>query len=326
MDFSFLILPLIQALAWMHYYSPPSMKRRYARGLAWVMDHWGLRKKVIRQNLEIAYSCQAVGARDFDQIHPTQRMRNFYIHLAWIVFEILYLFGPMKKFVMTRSQLKGLEHWQKALERGKGVLFLANHIGNWEVMAATGALQGRLEVLLVTKHLKPEWLHRAIEAGRKSCGVKGTYEPRTMKEILAALKRNQTVGIVLDQYAGPPIGVRVPFFGKWVGTSSVVAILAKRTGAVVLPVNNRRLSDGSFEVEIEPPMEWEATSPVEGGNDADTVAWEIAWNTQKYTHWIEKSILANPDQWLWIHRRFKGELGPLRDREWLEKRPRTGVS
>jgi KDO2-lipid IV(A) lauroyltransferase len=250
--------------------------------------------------------------------------REAYRHLGRLVFEILCLLGPMKSFVLKYSELRGLENWKQAHEAGKGVIFLASHVGNWEIMAATGAVFGGMDLMIVTKHLKPEWLHQAIEKGRAACGVSATYEPRTLRDVLAHLKKGGTVGFVLDQYAGPPVGVRVPVFGIPVGTTSAVAMLARRTGAAVVPVVNYRKPDGRFVTEIRPALTWQKADSKMGQSSPgqDDTAWEIAVNTAYYAQVLERDIDDHPEQWLWIHRRFKGDLSPLRDGEWLEGRAR----
>jgi KDO2-lipid IV(A) lauroyltransferase len=289
----------------------------YALQPAWLRQGWGksigvllralkLRRGVVEQNLGIAFKDEP-GRRAALQ-------KDAYTHLGSLGLEILMLLGPMKRYVMRNSELVGVEHWREAKARGKGVLFLASHVGNWEVMAATGAIKGGMDLMLVTKHLKPEWLHQAIERGRARCGVRATYEPRTLKDVLSHLKKNGTVGFVLDQYAGPPVGVRVPVFGVPVGTTTAVATLARRTGATVLPVVNYREPGGRWKVVIRPPMAWSAS---------EDAAYELAANTARYAAEIERDIYAHPEQWLWIHRRFKGELGPLRDGEWSDGRARS---
>jgi KDO2-lipid IV(A) lauroyltransferase len=262
----------------------------------------------VRQNLGIAYG----GGTPDAEREQARLFRESYASFGRLVFEILYLLGPMKRFVRHAGDLRGAEHWDEAKRQGRGVIFLSSHVGNWEVMAATGAVHGGMDILLVTKHLKPEWFHRAIEEGRRRCGVRATYEPRTFKDVLGHLKKNGTVGIVLDQYSGPPVGVRVPVFGQPVGTSTVVAMLAKRTGAVVLPVTN--FKDGSKRVvQVEPPVEWVR-------NDDPNL--ELALNTAEYARVLERHIRSHPEEWLWIHRRFKGDLAPLREGEWKAGRPR----
>jgi KDO2-lipid IV(A) lauroyltransferase len=266
-----------------------------------------LRSRVVEQNLSIAYK-DAPSKR-------SEIFRQAYVHLGTLSLEILLLLGPMKRYVLAESELEGIEHWRAAKAQGKGVMFLASHVGNWEVMAATGALKGGIDLMLVTKHLKPEWLHQAIEKGRARCGVSATYEPRTLKDVLSKLKKNGTVGFVLDQYAGPPIGVRVPVFGVPVGTTTAIATLAKRTGAVVLPVVNFRTPEGGWKVVIREPLEWVSRE--------DDSPRELAENTARYAAELEGDIYAHPEQWLWIHRRFKGDLGPLRPGEWSEARARS---
>jgi len=128
------------------------------------------------------------------------------------------------------------------------------------------------------------------------------------------LKANGTVGFVLDQYAGPPVGIRVPVFGIPVGTQSALALLVKRTESVVLPVSNywdEKLKKQI--VEISGPVEW-----IQDENPDQ----ELGLNTQNYAKQVEKAILAHPEQWLWVHRRFKGDLTPMRLGEWEQGRAR----
>lgn len=311
----FLALLVLRSLAWLYYAQPASMRRGCGRILGALLRRSGVRAKVVEQNLAFAFAG--------DPARRAELQREAYAHLGHLALEILLLLGPMRRYVERCSELRGLEHWKAAKARGRGVIFLASHVGNWEVMAATGAIHGGMDLMLVTKHLKPEWLHRAIEAGRARCGVTATYEPRTLKDVLSSLKRNGTVGIVLDQYAGPPIGVRVPVFGIPVGTSTAIAALARRTGAAILPVVNYRVAGGRWVVDIRPPLAWRAAA--DEGAEADAGAGaplELAENTAAYSAYLEADILAHPEQWLWIHRRFKGDLSPLRDGEWAEGRAR----
>ncbi len=303
-----LVLVAARLVAWSYYLLPDFCQRLAAGIVGGVLRLARWRAEVVRQNLEIAFS-----GSDPQAVEQRERIfRNFYRSFGHLVFEILMVLGPMKKFVTHSAEFRGIRHWQEAKAKGRGVIFLASHVGNWEVMAASGAHSG-FDVLIVTKHLKPEWLHLAFEAGRRHCGVAGTYEPRTFRDVLKHLKSNGTVGIVLDQYAGPPVGVRVPFLGVPVGTQSAVAILAKRTGAVVLPVTSSRCEDGRFVCEVRPAVEWIPDESAER---------EIAINTARYAQLLERDVLANPEQWLWSHRRFKGDMGPLRPDEWTAGRTR----
>lgn len=301
----FFLIFLLKLLSFLYGAQPRQFQLFLGSQLGWILRQFKFRSKVVKKNLHIAFPEQRAQQETI--------YREFYSQFGNLVCEILLLFGPMKNFVFKNVQLLGIENWERARREGKGVLFLSSHVGNWEVMSAAGALIGKIDLLLVTKLLKPVWFHREIENGRKGCGVKGTYEPRTLRDVLSHLKKNGTVGFVLDQYTGPPIGVRVPVFNIPVGTSTVLATLAKRTGAKVLPVKNFRKPDGSWVVEISPALDWKSDP---------NPHLELAMNTAEYARIVEKHILQHPEQWLWTHRRFKGDLSPLGEDEWKGSRLR----
>jgi KDO2-lipid IV(A) lauroyltransferase len=276
------------------------------RGIGNLLAWKRIRGGVIDQNLQIAYPNKDNAFRDRIRI-------SSYESLGHLIVELLLLLGPFRKFILKYSSIVGGEHWREAKKHGKGVIFASSHVGNWEVMAATGAIYEGMDMMIVTKQLKPAWLHGAVERARLRAGVRGTYEPRTLKDVLRHLGKNGTVGFVMDQYSGPPVGVRVPVFGVPVGTPAAIATLAKRTGATVLPVVNYRDKNGRFRVEIRAPLDWQEEAEPHR---------EIAVNTARFAADLENDIYNHPDQWLWVHRRFKGELGPLRDGEWSEGRSR----
>lgn len=299
------IVGLLRAIAWAVYLLPWRARTGLGNVLGWVLRGLKLRSRVVSENLEYAFPGQ-----------PERQAEVYgqaYRHLGQLVLEVLLIFGPFSRFVRQHVEVVGADHWREASRSGRGTIFLSSHVGNWEIMAGSSALVRGMELMLVTKHLKPEWFHQAVERARLKYGVLGAYEPRTLKRVLGHLKAGGTVGIILDQYAGPPVGIRVPVFGVPVSTPSLVAMLARRTGAVVLPVVNYRLPGGKFRVEISRPLELqEAADPGE----------ELGLNTLNYSKKVESEILAHSDQWLWIHRRFKGDLSPLREGEWRDGRTR----
>jgi KDO2-lipid IV(A) lauroyltransferase len=300
-----IVLGLLKTVAYLYSFLPRKLQIKVGHGLGALFYFAKFRDPVVQQNLNLAYPN--------DPEKREEIRRASYWHFGNLILEIFMVLGPLRRFVLKYVDLSGTEHLEAAKKRGKGVIFLASHTGNWEVMAATGGVLAQSDLLMVTKHLKPEWLHQAIEAGRSRCEVSATYEPKTMRDVLSHLKRNGTVGIVLDQYVGPPVGVRVPFFGVPVGTSQFVATLAKRTGAAVLPVRNIRTPSGRWDIAVLRALEWT--------KDSDPNR-ELAVNTAKYTAAIEEIVRAHPEQWLWIHRRFKGDNSPLRETEWSEPRVR----
>jgi KDO2-lipid IV(A) lauroyltransferase len=305
------ILFFLKIFAWLLYLLPDRLRVALGNSLGAILRGVGFREKVVRQNLLYAFP-EGKG----DEKTREQVFVGAYRHLGNLILEVFFLFGPLPRFARNKIVIEGREHLRSAIAAGNGSILLSSHVGNWEIMAASGGAQlPELNLMLVTKHLKPEWLHQAVLRGRKRARVLGTYEPRTMRDVLSHLKNNGTIGFVLDQYAGPPVGTRVPVFGIPVGTPTVVAAVAKRTGAPVLPCVSYRLPNGQHRARILPPLEWKSAPGKDG-------AYELGLNTAHYAALLEKDIYEHPDQWLWTHRRFKGDLTPLRENEWSEGRAR----
>ena len=305
-----LALTPVALLGWVYALAPGFARVGMASVVAWFPRLFKYREKIARQNLLYAFP----GDGPVETAKREKILRLSYLHLGHLFFEICMVLGPfsaMRFFIRRNVRFIGREYWEKALAEGHGLILAGNHIGSWEVMVAAGNTSG-INCLLVTKKLKPAWLHDWIEKGRLRCGVKSAYEPKTLSMIITQLKEGKTVGLVLDQYAGAPIGVRVPLFGIPVGTASVAAALARRFDAPVLPIVNYRTSGGKFVVDIRPPV------PFDGASDSRG----LGVNTARYVAVVEQDIKAHPDQWLWIHRRFKGDLGPLRPEEWDRPRAR----
>jgi len=186
-------------IAWSIYLLPRKSQLFWGRLIGAILYRKGARRSVIDQNLAIAFpkSEQA-------PIRETLA-RAAYTHLGNLALEILFLFGPMPLFVRKYCRLDGAENWSRARAQGRGIIFVSSHVGNWEVMSASGALLSGIDLMIVTKRLKPAWLHRAIERGRSRAGVLGTYEPRTMSRTQASLKkRNRRIrhGSVLRSSSG----------------------------------------------------------------------------------------------------------------------------
>ncbi len=289
-----ILMSLMWGLGWSFYLSPEWFRKIWVRCFGAFLRSLKIRRAVVESNLDICF-----------HERKSELYKKSYDHLARLILEIMMVFGPFKRFMHKNVRVIGMENHQAAMKKGRGALVISSHVCNWEVAAAAGAMVG-MDSLMVTKKLKPNWLHRAFEKGRLRCDVKATYEPRTLKDILKHLANNGTVGMVVDQYAGPPVGVRVPFFGKNVGTQSALAMIAKRSGAEVLSLVCHRLDSGGFEVRVGPAIPF--LNP--DSNDA------IARQTAVYAAVLEGHVREFSDQWLWVHRRFKGNLGPLLDGEW----------
>ncbi|OGR88530.1 MAG: hypothetical protein A3J74_05640 [Elusimicrobia bacterium RIFCSPHIGHO2_02_FULL_57_9] len=225
-----------------------------------------------------------------------------YRHYGILALEILHMLSPLpghyRRYAQKVSRFEGLENWKRAHDKGKGVLFVSAHLANWELMAAAGALRG-IPITMVTRHLKPEWLHKKMEAVRLSVNIRCAYPPRTMPLVLKGLRAGESIGFVLDQYAPPPMGIPVPFFGVKVDTLAAVGSLAQRTGAAIIPARQKRDASGLVHGIVEPEL------------DLGQARSHPAQATEILARKVEDWIRANPSQWLWVHRRFKNVVWPL---------------
>ena len=190
----------------------------------------------------------------------------------------------------------GYENFDRASQRGKGVLFLTGHIGGWELSAFAHSLYGH-PLHFVMRPLDNPYLDDLVRRYRTMHGNTPILKDNPVRELLRAMKAGATVGILMDTNMTPPEGVFVDFFGIPACTASGLARIALRTDAAVVPgftVWDPVLR--KYRLRFEPPVALIRT----GNNDADIVA-----NTALFTKVIEDVVRRYPDQWLWVHRRWK---------------------
>ncbi len=190
----------------------------------------------------------------------------------------------------------GLENYERAYARGKGVLFLTAHFGGWELSAFTHSLHGHW-LHVVMRPMDNPYLDRLLQGYRTMHGNRTVAKDDFVRGLLGAMKAGETVGILMDTNMTPPQGVFVDFFGIPACTASGLARIALRTDAAVVPgftIWDREL--GKYRLRFDPALELVRT----GDPEADIVA-----NTAKFTKVIEEYVRKYPDQWLWVHRRWK---------------------
>lgn len=187
-------------------------------------------------------------------------------------------------------RMEGCEHVEAALRRGKGVLFATAHLGNWELSAVAYALLSR-PMYVVVRPLDNPKLDALVAARRRLGGNRLIEKKDFARSILKALAANQAVGILVDQNSSPEEGVFVDFFGIPACASTGVVRLAARSGAAVIP-GFALWSDPEkrYVLRFEPPVE---------------IAGDVREDTQRLQKRLEAVIRRHPEQWLWIHRRWK---------------------
>ena len=199
----------------------------------------------------------------------------------------------------------GFDHFAESLRRGNGTLFLTAHYGAWELCPFAHALYGH-PLKFVVRPIDNPYVDRLVNAYRTASGNQVIRKKDSLKEMLRTLKRNEGVGILIDQNTTRDAGVFVDYFGLPACTTTVLAALALRTGATVVPGvliwdSTRKI----HRLRFEPPVEIVQTG--------DTRA-DIVENTARFNKILEGLVKQHPDQWLWVHRRWKtrppGEVSP----------------
>lgn len=193
------------------------------------------------------------------------------------------------------SRVSGLENIDKVLTRGKGFFIATGHLGNWELLG--GYLSRIYRGAAIAQKLYDPRFDGLINKFRRDKLGEGTVIKRGMalRGILEALRDNKFILALLDQDTGSD-GVFVPFFGKMAWTQTGVARIARKTGAAIVPAFLVRGSDGLFEAHVEKEIE----IPRTGGTEKD-----ILETVRRYTGIIETYVRAYPDQWMWMHERWK---------------------
>ena len=190
----------------------------------------------------------------------------------------------------------GLENYQNAFARGKGVLFLTGHLGAWELSAFAHSLHGH-PLSIVMRPLDNPFVDAFVQSYRTMHGNKTVSKDDFIRGLLAAMRAGEAVGILMDTNMTPPQGVFVNFFGVPAYTASGLARIALRTDAAVVPgftVWDSKLR--KYTLRFDPALDLVRT----GDDQADIIA-----NTALFTGVIENYVRRYPDQWLWLHRRWK---------------------
>jgi KDO2-lipid IV(A) lauroyltransferase len=193
-------------------------------------------------------------------------------------------------------EFEGLEHLQEAVARGRGVVALSAHLGNWEILGAALAARG-YEVHAVTRRVFDSRSNRLLEAWRRRHGIITLSVDEGFSCVFGALRSGKLVGVLADQDTRGP-AVFVPFFGECARTTAIPFLLAERTGAALVPMWIRMSEDGRHRVRVLP-----ALTPAAGGD----VATRIVDAATRWNVILESAILESPEQWVWFHRRWKSK-------------------
>jgi KDO2-lipid IV(A) lauroyltransferase len=269
---------------------PRPLAFRAAQKLAWLGFHLAIRQRHAGlRNLRIALPELADKQRE-------QILRGSFENLGRLLVEFTH-FPELNKNNICRVVVHdGLENYLEAVRRGRGVIFMTAHFGAWELSSFAHALYG-YPLKFVVRPIDNGRVEDLISHYRTLSGNAPIQRRSAARDIVRALRRNESVGILFDQNTTRSEGVFAEFFGLPAATTPSIALLALRTGAAVVP--GFLIWDGKIgrhRLRLDPPVELTNT----GDLDRDVLE-----NTRRFNKILEEYIREYPDQWLWIHRRWK---------------------
>ena len=203
-----------------------------------------------------------------------------------------------------RISVGGLDIFEAARASGKAMILVSAHFANWEIMPVAAREYGVTGGMVVRPANNPHvsrWLDRL--RSRKGMPEQISKGAQGTRRIFSLLRKGESILMLADQRASE--GIRVPFFGRDAFTTPAPAALARKLGAIIVPVSNRRVGGAHFHMQVHPPIE----SPNTGDHERD-----VFLVTAAITRFIEDRVRECPGQWLWIHKRWVKENAPLRKR------------
>jgi len=247
-----------------------------------------IRRRVVLENLQLALPELTLGQR-------RRIARETFRHVAVTVVELFWLTPRRRPRLDDIVEVRGLEHYERIRDQGRGVIALTAHLGNWDLLACSQGAAG-VPLSIVTKELSSRGLNRFWMERRAAMNVKLLPAQGSMLSILRALRKAEVVGLVVDQRTPKSEGGKpLPFFGSPALTTLAPHVLAARTGAALLPLHSYRNRDGAHIVHIGAELE-----PGQSAEETMTKVNEL----------LESWIRENPGQWLWLHRRWANLASP----------------
>ena len=256
-------------------------------------DVLGVRRTVLYRNLCIAFPKKSRAER-------TELAKDSLRNLILDLFEVLSIPSLNQDWLQTHMEFEGEDNLRKAFERKKGVLALGMHVGCGDLAISTMTMKG-YPLHTITKRFKSPLADKIwfLFRGGQSAQFMEAHGSKTAYEILSLLKKNRMIAFVIDQYMGPPYGIKTDFFGRSTGTAYGLALFAIRTGAPIVPIYLTRKGDGRHRLIIEEEL---ALPSVAENLSRDE---QVLVLTQFLNDQLERIIRLYPRDWMWVHRRWK---------------------
>jgi len=246
-------------------------------------------KRIVRRNLKFAYP-------EWTDEEICKVSRRIFQNLGITILEILQMAFFSKEDFLANIRIRGKDNLLNAVEGGKGVIIISAHLGNWEAASLFAPCYFGYPVTSVARKIESGIINRWILKLRTRFGNSIIDKEGALPEMTQTLRDGKILALIIDQGTTISEGVELTFFSKKVTVTPAAAMLALRCKSPVLPVFCVREEDHKLIIIIEPPVEIIRTKDLRA---------DLKTNTQIMTDIIEKAVRRYPDQWLWLHKRWK---------------------
>lgn len=282
-------IPLI-LLIWLFRILPRQISLKAGEFLSVTMYYLSSRhRKITIDNLKNAYG----NGKDEKEIEEIAK--NVFKNIGRVAAEFAKMTSYKRDFIERIIEIDGVENFQKAIDKGKGIILLGAHLGNWELLAYSLALRG-YPLNIIARPLDNPLIERFVLKQRTAAGAMVIAKKNALRDILYCLKKGEQVGILLDQNVAQQEGIFVDFFGRIACTSFGLALIALKIDVTILPIFLVYIGDGKYKRLVGSEIK------IKRSGDFDK---DMAYNTALFTKVIESYIRRYSDQWFWVHRRWK---------------------
>jgi len=282
-----LLVRVVRGLSWALAKLPPGLAYAIGRRLGWIYGH------IMRYHRSDAIDALTRAFPEKSASEITGIVNRMYLNLGMNIIDSFRMAADDKS-VHAVTEVANLELLQAAYAEGRGVVFLTAHTGSWEILPTVGPLFG-FDTDIVVKKIRPDALNDYLVEIRRKNGCEMIPAKKSFMQCLRSLKKKRVLGFMLDQNMTRPNGIFVNFFGRPACTTPGAALLAFAAKCPVVPVFAERLPGGRHRLNVigrlDPPVDREPET--------------IAAYTQMLSDTVEAHIRRVPDQWIWIHRRWR---------------------
>jgi len=257
----------------------------------------GRRRRLAIANVRLALGVQPAEARRI--------VARSFRHFGRVLVECMTLPTYATSKVADRFEVEGFDHFLRAHERGQGVIVFSAHFGNWE-LAAVRQAAANYPMDFIARPLDNPWLERTFTGWRERAGNRVLGKRGVLRRSLASLRSGRSLAILIDQNVRTPPRLFLPFLGRLASVTPTLGHLAVRVGPPVVPLVSYAEPRGRYRIVYGPALD----VPRDGSLDE-----RVSAVTREALAMIEGWVRGHPEQWLWLHDRWKSQPMPGEERE-----------